>query len=407
MGEDDGVYGPYGEIPDTSGTVDKPDEITVTPETDDVIFIWISRDTTDGGTVTGRLVAVDVPPLFTNHTMLENVLDVTSENEWGFFGFPSPNPEFGWMGGSYRFEAEVDGELIDSLTFDIEAPLDVIPPEAEWTEHQFPGTTLSMPAWEPVDTGDPNRAQVNAPSGRSRLIQAGSLDLERAQFEEMMIRESRTEVTETIAVTVCGNETQTRYLSNAEANLHIALTTWPLPSNGTGYLMSGLGVNKDELLAFQAAAVATVQCHEVVPSQPTQRVFPNYTPPPGAQQIENPNVLAFTLTGDSPGIIDFSYGMPNTENWQSFTPETWAQVIGTELSLTDVALPETLTPRAGLLPDRHYLTTTGNSPDMGPSQVVLSVWQCPNGLGFLGFHMGPPETPPPVAFNRLNAAQCP
>ena len=216
-----------------------------------------------------------------------------------------------------------------------------------------------------------------------------------------------TEIAETNAETVCGNEAQTQYLTNADANIHIALTTWVLSSDTTGYMMSGLGIKKDELLAFQAAVVATVQCNEVAEAPATERVFPTYTPPPGSQQVDNPNVLAFELTGNPPGLIDFSYGMPNTDNWRSFTPETWGQVISTELSLTELTLPETLTPRAGMLPDRHYMTANGNSSDMGPSQVVLSVWQCPNGLGFLGFHMGPPETPLPVVFNRLNAAQCP
>ena len=407
FGAQTGVYGPTDQIPDTERTFEKPDEIEVTADVTDVIFLWVNPDTTDDSTVVGRIIAQDVPPLFQEHELYTNSLVTEAENDWGFFGYPTPQVEHGWPPGTYRMEAALDGEVFGTKVFVVSGEMATAPPVDDWSQSELPGLRVSLPPWEEIEVGVHNRVQVVPPTQRGRLVEVGNTRSARDVLVQMMVRESRLEVTETIPTTVCGQSGEHIYLTSLERNIHAVLTTWLMPDpQFTGSIFSFLDLRKEELLQFQQNVVDRLECVAGAGSAEAPD-YARFDPPPGFERMANEAAMIFTLPGPASNFIDISFGMSGGVSLRNLSPETWADMIRVEFLLASVSDVTPMLPQEGVLPNREYLIANGQSVEFGPVRVIVMIWDCPDGLTYLGAHMGAPTEPATTPLNWLGAAACP
>ena len=406
FGVEDGLYGPTTGIPDIEKGFEEPDEIEVTAAIRDIVFIWVNRNTTDDSTVVGRIIAQDVPPLLQEYELYSNSLDTSEENEWGYFGYPAPNEEHGWPPGTYRMEVSLDGDVFATKEFVVEGLMPSVAPVEAWLGWELPGLEFKLPPWDRRDVGVDNRVQVVPTTQRGRLVEVGNSRSARDVLVQTMVRESQLEVTETIATTVCGQPGEHIYLTSLERNIHAMLTTWPLPDpQFTGSVFSFLDLPKDDLQQLQQDVIDSIEC--VAGSAPPAPTYAVFTAPPGFERMPHDTAMVYTLPGPTPNFIDISYGIAGGSSLRSLSPESWADMIRAEFILSSVSDVNPLPPQEGTLPNRDYLVANAVHPQFGDVRVIVMMWDCPDGLTYVGAHMGAPTEQVNTPLNWLGTASCP
>lgn len=262
FGVQPGVHGPGGDEPNIEGVFVAPDVISPDRESGEIFFTWVNPETTDGTVITGRLVAVDVPPLLKDTQYGVNTLEAQAENDWGYFSFNPPNPDFGWSPGAYRFEAEIDGESFGSVSYTIAGALE-IPDRADWVQQDIvAGLRTSLPGWTEVEGTPPTLRRYETPNGVGRFVEVGRA----AATEEQVLAHLRQEwgllVQPGEPVRICGVDGTHRYLINPDANVHAMLTSWP-HANTLGYALTILDIPLDELREFNSAVAENTVCNHV------------------------------------------------------------------------------------------------------------------------------------------------
>jgi hypothetical protein len=285
----------------------------------------------------------------------------------------------------------------------------------------FPGLTIALPpdwqAEEKSTQSDAGTIRLADPAGGDHFLSVRWTDSDNVLPDDYIkvISAGTLEVKERVPALVSGHEGATFQLTppGKPDDLHIATIWYCPPDHRVMWITTHLLQPRASMLATHQRVVESVHCHTgegkpTTAAAASERVFPQFVPPPGYGRDPNPDLMRFIGPRRETIVFDAAVAGRSALVDTAVSPENFANRLkGIGLLVSIEGTPQERTVNDLLGHTRRVWSAKGAASDGTRVQVEVMVWWCDRrDMTFIGTYAAQGSHDASEGINALLPAVC-